>query len=299
MRARPNRPGRARLAACVGAAALATTAVTAGWQATAGASSPLVKKANVTSYPAVLETSASRTLYVLSTERGAKLKCKTTGCLKTWVPLEVRSTVRSVAVGGGVKGKIAFVRRSASEKQVTFNSYPLYTYVGDTGPNQTHGQAVVADGGTWHLVHAAATTAAATADNPTLVAANIPSYSGVLEDTTSRSLYILSVEKGATLKCTSASCLATWPPLLVPTATTKVTFGAGVKGTIGFVTRSSSEKQVTFNSYPVYTYANDTGPNQSNGQDVALDGGTWTLVTAGATTASATPVTGPSSGGGW
>ncbi len=288
-----------RLATCLGVAALVATPLVVVGQGSAGAAAPVLKSANVPSYPAVVENSTSHTLYILSTEKGAKLHCTSSACLAAWHPLEVKSSVKKVAVASAVKGKVGFVKRSATMKQVTLNTYPLYTFSGDKGANEATGEAVAADGGTWHLVHAAAKTAATTADNPALIAANIPAYNGILENTSARSLYILSTEKGATLKCTSSSCLQTWPPLLVPTATTSVTFGAGVKGTIGFVTRSATEKQVTYNSYPVYTFSNDTGPNQSSGQGVAADGGTWTLVTASATTAAATPVSGGSSGGGW
>ena len=302
MPTRTSAPTHRRLAsrvlACAGAAALLAGPLVAASSATAQASTPLLKSANIPSFPGVLENSASRSLYVLSTEKGAKLHCTSASCLKLWKPIEVKSSVKSVSVGSGVKGKIGFVKRTSTMKQVTFNTYPIYTYTGDTGANQSHGEAIGADGGTWDLVHAAAKSAGATRYNPALVNANIPGFNGVLENTSNLSLYVLSVEKGTVLKCTGA-CTSTWPPLLVPTGVTKVTLGAGVKGTIGFVTRSSTMKQVTFNSYPVYTYTGDVGPNGAAGQGVVADGGTWTLVNATATTAAGTPVTGPGTGGGW
>jgi len=45
---------------------------------------------------------------------------------------------------------------------VTFNSFPLYTFAGDSGARQSHGEGVKAFGGTWTLVNAAAATALAT-----------------------------------------------------------------------------------------------------------------------------------------
>ena len=47
-------------------------------------------------------------------------------------------------------------------KQVTVNGFPVYQYAGDFGPRQDNGQGVVADGGTWYLASAVATTNAAT-----------------------------------------------------------------------------------------------------------------------------------------
>jgi predicted lipoprotein with Yx(FWY)xxD motif len=287
-----------RAAAVLGAAALLSTPLVLAGATGAGATTSFLKSANVPDYAAVLEASSSHTLYVLSTEKGAKLHC-TGSCLSVWHPLVVKSSVTKVSVGANVKGKVGFVKRTAATKQVTYNTYPLYTFSGDTGANGTSGEGVAADGGVWHLVHASAKAAGATPFAPILNAANIPSYKAVLENSGARSLYVLSTEKGASIKC-SGGCLSIWPPLLVTSSTTSIAVGGGVKGTIGFVTRGSM-KQVTFNSYPVYTYTGDNGPNQSNGENVAADGGTWTLASAGATTAGGTPVppAAGGTGGGW
>jgi len=178
---------------------------------------------------------------------------------------------------------------------VTFNTYPIYTYIGDSGPNQSNGEGVPSNGGVWHLVHASAKSAGATPFAPILNRSNTYYYANVLATNRSLSLYVLSVEKGASVMCTG-TCLTAWPPLLVPSSTTKVSMGPGVKGAIGFVTRGAM-KQVTFNTYPVYTYSGDSGPNQSCGENAKLLGGTWTLASAGATTAAATPVPPVGSGG--
>lgn len=150
---------RARL----GFAALAASIVLLAPMVASGASSPTIKTANVPSFSGALVNHSSRTLYVLSSEKGGKIKCKAS-CLTTWIPLLVKSSasVNSVSVGAGVKGKIGFVTRSKSEKQVTFNSYPIYTYQGDSGARQANGSEIHADGGTWTLIKASATTPSAT-----------------------------------------------------------------------------------------------------------------------------------------
>ena len=124
----------------------------------------------------------------------------------------------------------------------------------------------------------------------TFYRASAQGYSGVLTNAAHRSLYVLSVEKGGHIHCASA-CLTSWPPLLVNTA--KVTFakGKGVKGRFGLVKRSTTERQVTFNGYPVYTFIGDSGARQARGQGISADGGTWRLINAGATNPSATPDT--------
>jgi predicted lipoprotein with Yx(FWY)xxD motif len=292
-----GRAGVLRRGVCAVALVVAVAATSATIGSTAAdASSTALKSVSVPNFSDILANSSGRTLYVLSTESGAKVHCTGT-CLTKWVPDLVAKAVTHVSVGTGVKGVISFVTRSSTKKQVTYNSFPLYTDASDTGAAQEHGEAVVADGGTWYMVHATATTKGATEVKPLLQKANAGGYDGVLANAASRSLYVLSNESAGAVHCTGG-CLTTWPPLLVTSATSSIALGAGVSGKIGFVTRSSTTKQVTFNGYPVYTYSGDTGANQTNGEGIAADGGTWTLADAGAKTTAGTPVA-PSSGGGW
>jgi predicted lipoprotein with Yx(FWY)xxD motif len=133
------------------------------------------------------------------------------------------------------------------------------------------------------------------ATSPVLKSASVPEFSGALVNHSSRTLYVLSAEKGAKIKC-NAACLSTWPPLLVKTSVKSISLGVGVNGKIGFVTRSKTMKQVTFNSFPVYTYQGDTGALQSNGEGIGAFGGTWTLAKAKSKTPAATAYAPSSSG---
>ena len=137
------------------------------------------------------------------------------------------------------------------------------------------------------VVMLAPMVSASGAVSPTLKSANVAAFPGALVNHSSRTLYVLSSETGAKIKC-SGACLSAWPPLLVKSSVTKVVLGANVKGKIGFVTRSKTMKQVTFNSYPLYTFAGDSGSLQSNGEGIAADGGTWYLVKASAASAGLT-----------
>jgi len=75
--------------------------------------------------------------------------------------------------------------------------------------------------------------------------------------------------------CTGA-CATAWPPLTVPAGTTTVAAGAGVPAAdLGSVTRPDGTLQVTFRGMPLYRYAGDSQPTQTNGQGV---GGTWFVV---------------------
>src|ERR1017187_1094392 len=123
----------------------------------AGASTSVLQSVNVSGFPGALANHASRTLYVLTVEKGAKLKCKG-ACLASWIPVTVKSSVTSVSLGANVKGKIGFVARSATTKQVTFNSYPVYTFAGDSGAHQSHGEGLAFDCGKWYVARAASTS---------------------------------------------------------------------------------------------------------------------------------------------
>lgn len=110
----------------------------------------------------VLASRRGETYYLLSTEAHDRLRC-TGGCLSIWPPILLRPGARPVARGAGIDGRLGEVRRPGGEEQMTYNGYPLYGYVGDTGPGGTAGQGIVSFGGTWYLVRAAARTPATTA----------------------------------------------------------------------------------------------------------------------------------------
>ena len=135
----------------------------------------------------------------------------------------------------------------------------------------------------WPLAAAAATS---------LEAVNLTNFPGALVNQSSRTLYVLSVEKGATLKCKGA-CLSAWSPLLVKSSVTSITLGANVKGKIGLVKRSATTKQVTFNSYPLYTYDGaSTTPER-----ITMHGGTGTTTTTSTTSTTTSTTTTTLSGG--
>lgn len=64
--------------------------------------------------------------------------------------------------------------------------------------------------------------------------------------------------------CTGA-CLAKWPALTLPSGSSP-TAGTGVTGQLGTITRSDDGSlQVTYNGLPLYFYAGDSAPGDTNG----------------------------------
>lgn len=134
----------------------------------------------------------------------------------------------------------------------------------------------------------AATPAARHTAKPTLEVHAVKTYGRVLATSTGRSLYVLSTEAHGKLVC-SGVCLKIWPPLLVPASVKHLSLGPGVLGKIGFIHRSATKSQVTFNGYPLYTFTGDKKPGQTSGEGI-VKGGTWTLANPAAKTTAATPV---------
>jgi predicted lipoprotein with Yx(FWY)xxD motif len=104
-----------------------------------------------------------------------------------------------------------------------------------------------------------------------------------------RTLYALSPETTTHLLCKSSQCLAFWPPLTVPSRTTKLKAGSGVHGRLGVLRRSNGVLQVTLRGLPLYRFARDRGKNEANGQGIQSFGGTWRAVGASAGSASPPP----------
>ena len=115
-----------------------------------------LQERKVGKYGEVLTNSAGYSLYVLSTEQKGKLHCTSSSCLGGWPPLLIGKNAM-ISAGPGVVGKVSHVARG-SKWQVTYNGWPVYTFVGDSGPAGSKGEKIVAFGGTWYLARASATT---------------------------------------------------------------------------------------------------------------------------------------------
>jgi len=102
-------------------------------------------------------------------------------------------------------------------------------------------------------------------------------YGQILVNAQGMTLYELTSEAGGKFAC-SGGCLAVWPPLLVPAGTTLPTAAPGVVGTLGVATRPDGTVQATQNGFPLYTFAHDAAPGDTNGQGIVAFGGTWHVV---------------------
>jgi predicted lipoprotein with Yx(FWY)xxD motif len=93
----------------------------------------------------------------------------------------------------------------------------------------------------------------------------------ILTDSEGRTLYLFLQDRNATSTC-AGSCAQTWPAVTT-TGTPKA--GDGVSGKLGTSERADGTTQVTIAGHPLYTYASDAAPGDTNGQGV---GQVWFVV---------------------
>ncbi|CAG6391099.1 hypothetical protein NMG29_36960 [Streptomyces cocklensis] len=133
---------------------------------------------------------------------------------------------------------------------------------------------------------AADATASTLADSPAAVAAtssptaqatvgthNAGGQLGtILVDGKGRTLYLFQADKTSTSTC-NGSCAAAWPPLL---SKGQPKAGSGAQSNLlGTSKRSDGTTQVTYNKHPLYFFAGDSKPGQTNGQDLNQFGALW------------------------
>ena len=99
----------------------------------------------------------------------------------------------------------------------------------------------------------------------------------ILANAQGRTLYYFVPERGGQIVC-SGQCAGVWPPLF--TSSMALTASRALPGQLGGIARPGGE-QGTFNHWPLYTFAGDTGPDQIHGQGVFGFGGKWFVATPG------------------
>jgi len=121
-------------------------------------------------------------------------------------------------------------------------------------------------------------TAAATAKatptptpEPTVSVADSSLGKILVAATNKMTLYTYAKDTADLSNCYDA-CAANWPAF---TITGDPVTGAGITGKLGVATRKDGQKQLTWNSKPLYFYNKDTKPGDVIGQNV---GTVWSVV---------------------
>jgi predicted lipoprotein with Yx(FWY)xxD motif len=122
-------------------------------------------------------------------------------------------------------------------------------------------------------------TSAPPAAPASVLAAQNARLGTILTNAQGRTLYYFVPERGGKIVCSSSACVGYWPPSLA--AGGNPTGGGGVTGQLGLITRAGGAQQITYNSWPMYTFAGDSAAGQTNGQGVVAFGGKWLVATPG------------------
>lgn len=164
--------GRRRAVIALGASAAAV--FSAGWGVAVGslpaaasrATSPVaassssgptpvyeVKTGEIHGLGKVLVDGQGFTLYVFAPDKHSGTSKCYGKCANAWPPLVVPTGVSEAPAGSGVRSSLLGVtKRSDGTVQVTYDKWPLYTWVVDSAPGDVTGQDLNNLGGKWYVI---------------------------------------------------------------------------------------------------------------------------------------------------
>jgi predicted lipoprotein with Yx(FWY)xxD motif len=116
---------------------------------TASASGDTVITTTSGSVGQYLVSGSGRAVYMWVKDSKDKSVCYGT-CAGAWPP--VLATGKVVAEGGAKASELGTITRTGGAKQVTYDGWPLYYFVGDTGAGTTKGQGSDGFGAKWWLL---------------------------------------------------------------------------------------------------------------------------------------------------
>ncbi len=94
----------------------------------------------------------------------------------------------------------------------------------------------------------------------------------VLADAAGMTLYVFANDTAGSGKSACVGgCATAWPPLITGAAPAK---SADVTGDVATIARGDGGTQVTYKGLPLYYFANDEAPGDTNGEGL---GGVWTV----------------------
>jgi len=110
-----------------------------------------VQTRNIKGLGTVLVNSRGLTLYMFKPDKQKKVTCKGS-CAAIWPPLKLKAGQKATAAGAARKGLLGSDPNPSGGRVVTYNRWPLYTYVADSKPGQASGQALDLNGGLWYVL---------------------------------------------------------------------------------------------------------------------------------------------------
>jgi predicted lipoprotein with Yx(FWY)xxD motif len=281
-------------AAAAAVAPASTAAPTTTPAPPAAAATEVAAKAGDSQLGELLTDTDGLTLYGFTNDVDAISTCYGT-CAEAWPPVIVDE---NWTVGPGLDtGIFATTERDDGTLQLVAGKYPLYTFGGDAAPGDVTGHG---SGEVWYAVgldgallagDAAADDAVATttgdgygdgygeaavettaAPEPAALASVASSELGdIVVDEGGMTLYGFTKDADGTPTCEGA-CADAWPPLTVESEELPEGLDPAV---FSVVHRPDDTHQLKAGKWPLYRFAGDAAPGETNGQG---SGGVWFVV---------------------
>ena len=195
----------------------------------------------------ILADGAGYTLYMFVPDNRSDSVCYG-DCEAAW-PVFYAPTTSTDDVADSL---IDTTQRTDGTSQVTYNGWPLYYFANDEAPGDTTGQG---RGLVWYVPLVAAETPV---NRLTVIESSL---GPILADETGNVLYVFLPDEQSDSTCYD-DCEAAWPPFLAPAYAGTDTDGSLVEST----ERTDATVQITYNGWPLYYFANDEAPGDTNGQ---------------------------------
>ncbi len=136
------------------------------------------------------------------------------------------------------------------------------------------------------IILALMTAAVASAQDATVTLSSNPNFGTILTDSNGMTLYTWQGDQPGVSNCTG-NCATVWPPL---TTDGDVMAPAGLTGTLGVIHSADGTMIVTYNDWPLYRFARDTAPGDTNGSGVNGFGAVWQVAVVEGATAATVPL---------
>jgi predicted lipoprotein with Yx(FWY)xxD motif len=150
----------------------------------------------------------------------------------------------------GLAGEFGVTERTDGTMQVTHDGQPLYYFIGDAELGMTNGQGI---GDVWYVD-----------DEATVATSENEELGTILIGANGMTLYLFTNDTDGQSACVD-TCVNNWPPLIVA-ADEPINLAEGLEGDVATIERADGSLQVSFNGMPLYYFARDVLPGDTNGQ---------------------------------
>lgn len=226
-----------------------------------------------------LVSSDGMTLYRFTNDTEPNASTCEGDCLAAW---PAYTAEEPLTLPEGVDGELTIFDRGDGTMQVAYNGIPLYLWQGDTAPGDTTGQGV---GEVWFVVtpgmaagemaSEATPEATPSAMETTVVLKSTDDLGEFFVDAEGNTLYLFTNDVEPGVSACAGDCLVNWP---IFTADEPLSLPEGVEGELTLIEGTDGTPQVAYNGNPLYYFAGDEAPGDTNGQGV---GGRWFVVAPG------------------